>query len=66
MGIVLKGKKEIEAYISINGELDIRNIALVSLEHLLKEEKLSIKDVSEIFHEDEDAVMELLARNGII
>lgn len=66
MGLIFEGRKEIETYISTYGELDIKTVALSSLEHLLKMEKLSIKDISEIFHEDVETVNELLERNGLL
>ncbi|MDE7330197.1 MAG: hypothetical protein K2N30_03760, partial [Clostridia bacterium] len=66
MGILLKGKKDIESYISANGELDIRTVALGSLEYLLKEEKLSINDISKIFNEEVETVIELFERNGLL
>ena len=66
MSLIFKRKKEIETYIFANWELDIKTIALSSLEYLLKVEKLSIKDISRLFHVHIDEVEDLLFQNGLL
>lgn len=66
MGLIFKCRKEIEAYISANGQLDIKTVALSSLVHLLRIENLTIKDLSELFNVNIDEVKELLMRNGLL
>ena len=66
MGLIFKCRKEIEAYISANGQLDIKMVALSSLVHLLKMENLTIKDLSDLFSVNIDEVKDLLTRNGLL
>ena len=66
MGLIFRSKKEIEAYISANQNIDIKTIALSSLEYLLRIEKLSVNDISKLFCANIDEVKELLERNGLL
>lgn len=66
MGIVLKGKQAILDYTNQNGCIDLKKISISSLQYLLIEEKMSIKEIAQLLHASEFEVNQLLERNGVI
>lgn len=66
MGLLFKDKQEIETYISEYGQIDIRTIALSSLEYLFKVERLSLSDISHLFQVSVEEVKDIFDRNGML
>lgn len=65
MAIFLKGKMKILEYFNDNGKIDIKSVALSTIEYLIKTERMTVKEIADLFDTTPYEVEALIMRNGL-